>query len=75
MKVCSTTRIFSRACMFLSGRRGLVHGAGLPIGSALRMGPGYFPIVLSVICSCGDLVVIQGVRSPSPSRATGRCAR
>lgn len=41
---------------------GIVAWKGLPIGRALNMGPGYFPIVLScVLVALGSVVVIRGV--------------
>lgn len=38
----------------------------LPIGTSLRMGPGYFPMVLSGLLGfLGLLVLIKGLRSPA----------
>ncbi|GLK69280.1 tripartite tricarboxylate transporter TctB family protein [Hansschlegelia plantiphila] len=40
----------------------------LPMGSALRMGPGYFPMALALILAAlGLIIVIKGLgRAPSP---------
>lgn len=38
-------------------------GAGLPVGTSTRMGPGYFPILLSGLLGLlGLLVIAQGLR-------------
>lgn len=56
---------------FLAGLMLIVVGAGAmiisrdyPMGSALRMGPGYFPMVLGgIMVVFGIVVMIQGLRS------------
>lgn len=41
---------------------------GLPIGSATRMGPGYFPIVLGIVLAALGLVIgIRGIMSGAAS--------
>ena len=46
-------------------------------GSSLRMGPGYFPIVLgAALVMFGVYFASQGLRTaPRSSKAHGRCAR
>ena len=40
---------------------------GYPFGTVLRMGPGYFPIMLGIILVLfGLFVLAQGLRSPEP---------
>src|SRR5262245_22568357 len=40
-------------------------GWSLPMGSSVRMGPGYFPLLLSgLLAFLGFLVLIDGLRSP-----------
>lgn len=59
---------------FLAGLIFLVIGAaamliarGYPFGSAMRMGPGYFPTVLGgILCLFGLYVMLRGIRSGEP---------
>jgi hypothetical protein len=59
---------------FLSGLHFLFFGGigwwmarDYPFGSALRMGPGYFPTVLSVMMICAGIwFVIKGIRNHDP---------
>jgi hypothetical protein len=48
---------------------GLVFGAqslGLEMGTGLRMGPGYFPLVLSgILLLLGGLIVASAIRAPA----------
>ena len=47
------------------GGLGMFIARGYPIGSALRMGPGYFPIVLSgVLVLMGVYCLVQGLLKP-----------
>jgi hypothetical protein len=44
---------------------------GLPIGTAFRMGPGYFPMVLMILLAfLGLLILINGVRLEGPPIGT-----
>ena len=46
------------------GASGWYMALDYPFGSALRMGPGYFPIVLSAIMICfGILIMLMGVKN------------
>jgi hypothetical protein len=50
-----------------TGALGLFMAQDYPMGSALRMGPGYFPIVLSaMIVLFGIYCLIQGLLKPEP---------
>lgn len=48
---------------------GVVFGAqalGLPLGTALRMGPGYFPLVLAAtLILLGAIIALKGIGRPS----------
>ena len=60
------TRIFCPGLMFVGiGALGIYMAQDYPMGSALRMGPGYFPIVLSaVLILFGIYCFIQGLLHP-----------
>lgn len=46
------------------GASGWYMALDYPFGSALRMGPGYFPIVLSAIMICfGILIMLMGIKN------------
>ena len=51
---------------------GLLFGLGsigLEIGTALRMGPGYFPLVLAgLLVALGLIILAQGFGQPTPGR-------
>ena len=53
---------------------GLLFGAGalhLELGSALRMGPGYFPLVLAgLLVALGLAIVLYGLGHSAPDRLT-----
>jgi len=63
---------------FLSGLMFLAIGAvaiwmaqDYPVGSALRMGPGYFPIVLSgIMILFGIYELVLGIMKPDPVKGT-----
>jgi hypothetical protein len=58
-----------------TGALGLFMAQDYPMGTALRMGPGYFPIVLSaMIILFGIYCLIQGVLKPEPLPARGQIA-
>ncbi|RRH78113.1 tripartite tricarboxylate transporter TctB family protein [Falsigemmobacter faecalis] len=47
----------------------------LPIGTATRMGPGYFPMVLSALLALlGVIILFKALRSPEPDEAKGPLA-
>lgn len=47
----------------------------LPIGTAVRMGPGYFPMVLSgLLAVLGAIILIKALRSPEPEEEKGPIA-
>jgi hypothetical protein len=49
-----------------------IAAAGYEIGTAFRMGPGYFPIVLaSVMVLLGAAIVVKGLLSTSPEEPMG----
>jgi hypothetical protein len=51
----------------LIGLAGLYFGRELAFGTAARMGPGYFPILLSVlILAIGIIVAIRGLTTEGP---------
>ena len=69
---------------FWSGLMLIVIGGGAifiarnyPFGSSLRMGPGYFPIVLGGRWSCSASTSSSRACAAAPrsSKARGRCAR
>jgi len=58
------------------GAAGMWIARDYPFGSALRMGPGYFPSVLAgMMIAFGVAIMIMGSRTTRKSRATGRYAR
>ena len=59
-------RGFFSGLMFIGiGALGIYMAQNYPMGSALRMGPGYFPIVLSsVLILFGIVMLVQGVLKP-----------
>jgi len=55
------------AVFVLIGLAGLYFGRELAFGTAARMGPGYFPILLSVlILAIGIIVAIRGLTTEGP---------
>ena len=57
---------FLSGVMFVGiGALGILIARDYPMGSALRMGPGYFPIVLSgILILFGIVMLIEGVLKP-----------
>ncbi|WP_188825746.1 tripartite tricarboxylate transporter TctB family protein [Brucella endophytica] len=44
----------------------------LPMGTTLRMGPGYFPLILSGgLAILGSLILLSGIRNASPENTVG----
>jgi len=51
----------------LIGAAAMLVARGYPLGSAMRMGPGYFPTVLGgILCLFGLYVMQRGLRSGTP---------
>ena len=47
----------------------------LPVGTATRMGPGYFPMVLSALLALlGLLILVRALRRPEAAQETGPLA-
>src|SRR5262245_57618320 len=46
----------------------VVGARGFPMGSAMRMGPGYFPTILGgVLCLFGVYLLVRGIRTTRPA--------
>lgn len=62
---------FVAGLMFiLTGAVSMFIARDYPFGSALRMGPGYFPSVLGgILVAFGNYVMIQGLRKPEKLEA------
>lgn len=55
------------------GLFGLWSGAGLRLGTAIRMGPGYLPLILCyLLAGLGILIVLRGFLIPGPRLETWR---
>jgi Tripartite tricarboxylate transporter TctB family len=55
---------WSGAMLIAIGAAAMVIARGYPMGTALRMGPGYFPTALgAVLCLFGLYLVVRGVRT------------
>lgn len=53
------------------GASGWYMALDYPFGSALRMGPGYFPIVLSAVMICfGIVIMLIGIKNRVPLKGT-----
>jgi hypothetical protein len=62
--VAQTFGLSGLGALFTDGLAGLIDEADLPIGTARRMGPGYFPLWLSgLLFALGVVLVVRGVRS------------
>jgi uncharacterized membrane protein len=56
---------------FITGAIGLVIAWGYPFGTTLRMGPGYFPVVLSIIMMVfGLITMLKGLRRTEKIKGT-----
>src|SRR3954471_22145241 len=64
---------FLSGLMFIGvGALGIYMAQDYPMGSALRMGPGYFPIVLSgLLILFGIYCLIQGLLKPEKLKGDG----
>ena len=68
VRVKSPQDLGAGAVFVLIGLAGLYFGRELAFGTAARMGPGYFPILLSVlILAIGIIVAIRGLTTEGPS--------
>ena len=67
VRVKSPQDLGAGAVFVLIGVAGLYFGRELAFGTAARMGPGYFPILLSVlILAIGIIVAIRGLTTEGP---------
>jgi hypothetical protein len=67
VRVKSPQDLGAGAVFVLIGLAGLYFGRELAFGTAARMGPGYFPILLSVlILAIGIIVAIRGLTTEGP---------
>ena len=49
-----------------------VASSGYEMGRAIRMGPGYFPLILSIaMIVLGAAIIVKGLRSTSPEEPLG----
>jgi Tripartite tricarboxylate transporter TctB family len=74
MKIALTdNKDFLTGLMFIGvGALGIYMAQDYPMGSALRMGPGYFPIVLSgLLILFGIYCLIQGLLKPEKLKGDG----
>ena len=63
LELRSNKDFWSGVMFFLTGAGAILIARHYPFGSTLRMGPGYFPIVLSVILMVfGVYVTLRGLR-------------
>ena len=63
LELRSNKDFWSGVMFFLTGAGAILVARHYPFGSTLRMGPGYFPIVLSVILMVfGVYVMLRGLR-------------
>ncbi len=63
LELRSNKDFWSGVMFFLTGAGAILIARHYPFGSTLRMGPGYFPIVLSVILMVfGVYVMLRGLR-------------
>lgn len=62
----SNTHVIAGALFLATGAAGLIIGSGYPMGTATRMGPGYFPSILcGGLALVGVLLMIGGWRQKS----------
>ncbi|MFZ4440860.1 MAG: tripartite tricarboxylate transporter TctB family protein [Syntrophales bacterium] len=63
LELRSNKDFWSGVMFFLTGAGAILIARHYPFGSTLRMGPGYFPVVLSVILMVfGVYVMLRGLR-------------
>lgn len=65
MSVIRNPKEFGSGCLFtLAGLASIVLGSAYPVGTAARMGPGYFPRGLGMILiALGLILVVKSLRS------------
>lgn len=68
LRVRSPQDLGAGGVFILIGAAGLIFGQDLRFGSSARMGPGYFPILLSVlIIALGLVVAVRGLTIDGPA--------
>ncbi len=68
MRITRPKDLLAGALFVAFGLTAMALALGLPIGTAARMGPGYFPFALGLLLSLlGGVLVVQGLR-PGPLR-------
>jgi len=69
MSMIRNPKEFGSGCLFaLAGVAAILIGYGYPVGTAARMGPGYFPRALGMILVLlGSVLIIKGLRTHGPS--------
>ena len=76
LRVKSPQDLGAGLVFMLIGLAGLYFGSELAFGTAARMGPGYFPIVLSgLIMAIGIIVGLRGLTSRGRRSSRCNCAR
>ena len=76
VKLPDSKDFWSGIMLIAIGGGALVIGRDYPFGTALRMGAGFFPLVLGAgLVLFGVFFAVRGLRRMTASRATGRCAR
>ncbi len=67
MKLASQKDFFSGLMFTIVGVSFAVGAKGFDVGTAARMGPGYFPLMLGILLTAlGVLITIQSFRSKAP---------
>ena len=76
VRVKSPQDLGAGAVFVLIGVAGLYFGRELAFGTAARMGPGYFPTLLSIlILAIGIIVAIRGLTTGVRRSSRCNCAR
>ncbi len=62
--LCNNKDFLAGLLFILIGALAVVFARDYPMGSAMRMGPGYFPTILGgILCLLGVYVMLRGIRS------------
>jgi len=62
--LCNNRDFLAGLLFILIGALAVVIARDYPMGSAMRMGPGYFPTILGgILCLFGVYVMLRGIRS------------
>ena len=68
MKLRSQRDFFAGLIFLAFGAVAAIVARNYPIGSAVRMGPGYFPFVLGcILAALGVLILVRGLLRPGPA--------